>query len=148
MATNTLTLFCLINGDPTSNAFSVKIPSSDTVDDLKNLIKTTQSPDFNDIAAKNLTLWRVTIPVVAGKIHEAVFLNEIDAKTELVAIDEISELFKKKTLPKKSIHIIIERSKGTPHTLELEALRQEIEDLRGGKSIVVLNVVLRPNRSE
>jgi hypothetical protein len=30
----------------------------------------------------------------------------------------------------------------------LEALRQEIEDLRGGKSIVVLNVVLRPNRSE
>ncbi|KAI1290494.1 hypothetical protein EDD11_009224, partial [Mortierella claussenii] len=40
----------------------------------------------------------------------------------------------------------------TPHTLELEAkmekMLMELEDLRGGKSIVVLNVVLRPNRSE
>ncbi|KAK3837959.1 MAG: LOW QUALITY PROTEIN: hypothetical protein JOS17DRAFT_732283 [Linnemannia elongata] len=40
----------------------------------------------------------------------------------------------------------------TPHTLELEArmegLLTENENLRGDKSIVVLNVVLRPNRSE
>ncbi|KAK3809699.1 MAG: hypothetical protein JOS17DRAFT_764871 [Linnemannia elongata] len=40
----------------------------------------------------------------------------------------------------------------TPHTLELEARMEELltenENLRGGKSIVVLNVVLRPNRSE
>ncbi|KAG9063267.1 hypothetical protein KI688_004871 [Linnemannia hyalina] len=38
MADNHLTLFCLVDGEDTSNAFSIKIPSSDTIDDLPNLI--------------------------------------------------------------------------------------------------------------
>jgi hypothetical protein len=34
MTNNLLTLFCLVDGEATSNAFSTKVPSSDTVDDL------------------------------------------------------------------------------------------------------------------
>ncbi|KAG0351335.1 hypothetical protein BGX24_007882, partial [Mortierella sp. AD032] len=64
MTNNLLTLFCLVDGEATSNAFSVKVPSSDTVDDLKELIKVKKAIAFSDIDADQLTLWRVSIPVV------------------------------------------------------------------------------------
>ncbi|KAG0325768.1 hypothetical protein BG004_003121 [Podila humilis] len=67
MTDNVLTLFCLVDGEATSNAFSIKMPSSDTVNDLKDLIKTKQSPDFDDIVANKRNLWCVSIPVVPKK---------------------------------------------------------------------------------
>ncbi|OAQ22601.1 hypothetical protein K457DRAFT_25897 [Linnemannia elongata AG-77] len=57
MNDNHLTLFCLVDGEATSNAFSVKIPLSDTIDDLKGLIKTKKTNDFQDVDADKLTLW-------------------------------------------------------------------------------------------
>ncbi|KAG0317276.1 hypothetical protein BG000_004591, partial [Podila horticola] len=47
---NRMSLFCLVDGVATSNAFSIKIPSNDTVDGLKKFIKTEKSPEFDDIA--------------------------------------------------------------------------------------------------
>ncbi|KAF9212485.1 hypothetical protein BGZ59_006689, partial [Podila verticillata] len=52
-----LNLFCLVEGEATTKAFSINIPLNNTVDDLKNLIKTACSPQFDDIAADKLTLW-------------------------------------------------------------------------------------------
>ncbi|KAF9185057.1 hypothetical protein BGZ50_003295 [Haplosporangium sp. Z 11] len=43
-----LTLFCLVDREPTSRAFSVKIASDDTVDDLRKLIKTKNVVKFKD----------------------------------------------------------------------------------------------------
>ncbi|KAK3817571.1 MAG: hypothetical protein J3Q66DRAFT_186824 [Benniella sp.] len=54
-----LTLFCLIDGADTS--FPVDIESTKTVDRLKKLIKS-EIPKFDQIAAHDLTLWRVEIP--------------------------------------------------------------------------------------
>ncbi|KAG9062146.1 hypothetical protein KI688_006478 [Linnemannia hyalina] len=48
MTNNLLNLFCLVDGEGTSNEFSVTIPSTDTVDDLKNLIKDKKIPRFDD----------------------------------------------------------------------------------------------------
>ncbi|KFH63329.1 hypothetical protein MVEG_10739 [Podila verticillata NRRL 6337] len=62
MTDNRLTLFCLIDGEAMFNAFSVKISSGDTVDDLKDLIKAKKTNDFSDLDADKLTLWRVSIP--------------------------------------------------------------------------------------
>jgi hypothetical protein len=65
MAKKKLTLFCVVAGESASHAFKLKkIPSSDDVDDLKQRIKAEQSPDFDDIDANELTLWRVSIPKV------------------------------------------------------------------------------------
>ncbi|CAO3568650.1 unnamed protein product [Mortierella alpina] len=108
MTDNLLTLFCLVSGEPTSNAFSVKIHFTDTVDDLKNLVKTALSPQFDDIAAKDLTLWRVAHPVIAANKHQPVLLNAIDSHTELDPTDDISEVFEQQP-PKKTIHIIVQR---------------------------------------
>ncbi|KAF9144383.1 hypothetical protein BGX30_012957 [Mortierella sp. GBA39] len=134
MAANTLTLFCLISGEHASRAFSVQVSSDKTVGALKDAIISKKPNAFEHIDANDLVLWRVTVPVVAGKTHEAVVLHEIDPKTELVATDEISELFKKKTLPKKSIHIIIAQPKG-----ELErAIYDEYPDREDGKAVLTI----------
>ncbi|KAI8359578.1 hypothetical protein B0O80DRAFT_233929 [Mortierella sp. GBAus27b] len=101
-----LTLFCLVNGETTS--FPVAIESTKTIGDLKDLIKTKQTPDFDDIAAKSLTLWRVSLPVVPKKDRKAISLAEVPSKEELDETDDISDVFEEKP-PKKTIHIIVQR---------------------------------------
>ncbi|KAG0334980.1 hypothetical protein BG000_007897 [Podila horticola] len=56
-----LTLLCLVDGEATP--FSVRMPYSETVDGLKKEIKHQKAPRFDDIAADELTLWCVSIPV-------------------------------------------------------------------------------------
>ena len=56
MTDNCLTLFCLVDGEATSQAFSVEIDHTKTVDGLKKLIKTEKAPRFDDVAADELTL--------------------------------------------------------------------------------------------
>ncbi|KAG0197378.1 hypothetical protein BGX28_009119, partial [Mortierella sp. GBA30] len=108
MTDNHLSLFCLVDGEATAYAFSVKILSSDTVDDLKKLIKAENAVDFTDVDAKNLTLWRVSIPVVQADKHKPVVLNEFDSATELDPTDDIADVFPDKP-PKKTIHVIVQR---------------------------------------
>ncbi|KAF9314061.1 hypothetical protein BG003_004554 [Podila horticola] len=108
MTDNILTLFCLVDGEATSTAFSIKIPSNDTVDDLKKLIKVEKANDFSDIDANQLTLWRVSIPVVTANRNKPINLTEIDSITELDPTDDVSYVFTDQP-PKKTIHIIVQR---------------------------------------
>ncbi|KAF8939202.1 hypothetical protein BGZ47_008270 [Haplosporangium gracile] len=110
MTENPLSLFCLVNGEATSNAFSVKILSCDTVDDLKNHIKTALTPQFDDIAARDLTLYRVSHPVISANRHSPILLSAIDSPTELDPTDDVSERFPSRDkILKKTIHIIVQR---------------------------------------
>ncbi|KAF9536435.1 hypothetical protein EC957_010987 [Mortierella hygrophila] len=108
MTDNHLTLFCLVDGEATSKAFSVKVPSSDTVDDLKELIKDKKPVDFEHVDANNLTLWHVAHPVIAANKHQPVLLNTIDSPTELDPTDDIADVFAE-IPPKKTIHILVQR---------------------------------------
>ncbi|KAG0339835.1 hypothetical protein BG000_001232 [Podila horticola] len=106
MTDNLLSLFCLIDGEATP--FSIKIPSGDTVDSLKDIIKAKKSPEFDDIAADKLDLWHVSIPIVPPDMRKPIFLREISSPTVLDPTDDISDVFKE-TPPKKTIHIIVQR---------------------------------------
>ncbi|KAK3806217.1 MAG: LOW QUALITY PROTEIN: hypothetical protein J3R72DRAFT_481266 [Linnemannia gamsii] len=103
MTDNLLTLFCLVDGD--NMPFSVDIDASKTVDHLKDAIKTKKAPRFDDVAADELTLWRVLIPLVPKKDRKDISLSD---KGELDETDDLSEVFPDK-LPKKTIHIIVQR---------------------------------------
>ncbi|KAF9342240.1 hypothetical protein BGX26_007981, partial [Mortierella sp. AD094] len=92
---DTLELFCLVS-------------SADSVDDLKNLIKPKKTPRFDDIAADEITLWSVSIPVVPAKKHDPVLLNSLDSKDELLPTSDLSEVFSEGA-PRKTIHIIVQR---------------------------------------
>ncbi|KAF9343793.1 hypothetical protein BGX26_005195 [Mortierella sp. AD094] len=91
--TDRLTLFCLVNGESTSNAFSVKVSSADTVDDLKNLIKTKKTPEFDDIAADKITLWDVSIPVIDDSDDSAITLDSFNVKKKLLPTTRLRKLF-------------------------------------------------------
>jgi hypothetical protein len=55
-------VFCLVHGeDPTQNVFPVEVIKNATISELKKLIRAEKSPEFDDIAADKLTLWKVNI---------------------------------------------------------------------------------------
>ncbi|KAG0326702.1 hypothetical protein BG004_002913 [Podila humilis] len=107
-----LSLLCLVEGESTS--FSVEIELTETISRLKDLIKTKQSPKFDDIDTNKLKLWRVSIPVGQNKEHKAISLAEVPSKEELWVVDIVSDVFAEKQ-PKDTIRIIIQR---TPHALK------------------------------
>lgn len=82
MTNDQLTLFCLIDGEPVSNAFEVEVASTKTVSTFKNLIVNgDQAPAFRDVAAKDLILWRVSIPDDCQ--GSPVTIDALDEQTEL-----------------------------------------------------------------
>ncbi|KAG0020075.1 hypothetical protein BGZ81_009469, partial [Podila clonocystis] len=118
MADNLLTLFCLVEGLPSSRAFEIEISPTSSIAGLKDEIKGKQTPAFDDITTDQLTLWHVSIPVDQANMHRPIFRKEFESSRELDPTDDISDVFKEK-LPKKHIHVIVER----PPDYELEFLQ-------------------------
>ncbi|KAF9369452.1 hypothetical protein CPC16_004499 [Podila verticillata] len=113
MTDNRMSLFCLVDGESTSSVFPVKLSADDSIGDLKKLIKSEKSPEFDDIPADKLTLWHVSIPVDPANKHKPIVLNEFESATELDPTDDISDVFEE-TPPKKTVHIIVQRPLQAP----------------------------------
>lgn len=109
--TEALFLFCLISGELASNAFSVKTSTDETVGQLKKLIKTETPNALKGIAAKDLVLWRVMIPVNEDNEDEIITTDKVDAKRLLKGTETLSKAFKGGA-PEDTIHIIIAQPKG------------------------------------
>ncbi|KAG9067165.1 hypothetical protein KI688_011946 [Linnemannia hyalina] len=106
-----LTLFCLVDGESTLNAFSVEIDPSKTVDGLKDRIRAKTPDTFTGVDAKDLILWKVSIKDDDdGDDDVTIVLDSVPGseKKKLRATRELSDVFKE-TPPKKTIHIIVER---------------------------------------
>ncbi|KAF9955652.1 hypothetical protein BGZ72_003546 [Mortierella alpina] len=105
-----ITLFCIIDGQPSSSAFCIKISNGFTVDDLKTSIKTRQSQlaFFKNIEAINLRLWKVLIDE-ASHCDKAVLLSGVSGmeKKLLMSTDRLSAIFSKPPCD-GYIHIVIE----------------------------------------
>ncbi|KAG0369009.1 hypothetical protein BGZ54_000640, partial [Gamsiella multidivaricata] len=103
-----LKLFCLVSGDSVSRVFPVKVPSDDTVSDLKELIKAKKAPELDDIAADNLTLWHVSIPLTDGDDEHPVILDTLNDKKKLRPATDLSEVFSEE-IPRKTVNILVQR---------------------------------------
>ncbi|KAG0196539.1 hypothetical protein BGX28_010002 [Mortierella sp. GBA30] len=105
-----LLLICLVNGQPLSNAFSVKIEPSSIVDELKDAIKAKQTPAFDDITANELTLWRVLIPIAEDDDDEIpILLDNVNRdKKKLGPATRLAKLFPE-DVPEETIHVIVQR---------------------------------------
>ncbi|KAF9369135.1 hypothetical protein BGX21_006142, partial [Mortierella sp. AD011] len=148
-----LNLRCVISSELASTAFLMKnIPSNSDVDDLKEAIWTKKKSLFENVKdASQLGLWRVTIPIVEEEPDEVITAANINSKRIMKGKAILAYL--QNGVPEDTIHIIVERPKvqvtqAPESEKRIAELLEEIEDLRGGKSIIVLNVVVRPNRSE
>ncbi|KAG0074343.1 hypothetical protein BGZ92_003433, partial [Podila epicladia] len=108
MTNNLITLFCLIEGESVSNAFEVEVPSTKTVSTLKKLVKSEKTPRFDDVAADELTLWRVSI--LDGS---ATTIAALVDKTELnKPRAQLSKLFPES--PDEDTYIIVQRPPKAP----------------------------------
>ncbi|KAF9957871.1 hypothetical protein BGZ65_001811 [Modicella reniformis] len=104
----TLILACLLQGESTS--FEVEVPAGRSVSYLKDLIKEKNPNTLEKVRAKDLTLWRVSIPIVLKKDRKEIFLKDVASPTELDETAKISHVFDAK-LPEDTIHIIIQPPK-------------------------------------
>ncbi|KAF9536711.1 hypothetical protein EC957_009922 [Mortierella hygrophila] len=82
----------------------------DTVNDLKDHIKTKISDTFNGVDAKDLTLWRVSIPDDDGDDEVPIVLDNVDNKDKkkLRSTRGLSEVSPSKP-PNDTIHVIVQR---------------------------------------
>ncbi|KAF9113277.1 hypothetical protein BGW39_003817, partial [Mortierella sp. 14UC] len=131
MTDNLLTLNCLVDGLPTSRAFSIKISFADTVGDLKKLIKLEQTPAFDDITVDQLNLWCVSIPDDDDEDEIPIVLDNVNNKDKkkLRATRGLLEVFPDKP-PKNTIHVIVQR----PPQVHAPAPSRSLTPLSGNQS--------------
>ncbi|KAF9310445.1 hypothetical protein BG003_008544 [Podila horticola] len=104
-----ITLFCLQNGESASSVFPVNLSPDDSIGNLKKLIKTEKAPEFDDIAADKLTLWRVSIPITDGDELPILLDNVADKdKKKLRPVTRLSKVFPA-NIPEETINIIVQR---------------------------------------
>ncbi|KAF9080254.1 hypothetical protein BGX23_002406, partial [Mortierella sp. AD031] len=135
MTDNPLILFCLVDGEATSHAFSVDIDRTKTVDHVKKFIKTEKTPRFDDVAADELTLWRVSIPIINDNDEVPILLTNITNKDrkKLGPATRLSKMFPE-DLPEETIHIVVQRP--PPATLiQRRAIRKD--DIKGELAIIL-----------
>ena len=58
-----LSLNCLVVGDDPDRMFTVKIPKTENVSILKDLIKEKKAHHFEHVDASDLDLWQVSFPI-------------------------------------------------------------------------------------
>lgn len=108
MSSFNITLCCLIHGNNISAAFPVKVDNDKTIGELKKIIKDENSNEFFGVDAKNLTLWKVEIPVNDDDKEEIKqLILQDNQKTKLLGIRYIEDYWTDSPL-KRCIHIIVE----------------------------------------
>lgn len=100
-----ITLFCLVKGDTTANAFSVKINRDESISNLKDAIKVKNQNDFASVDAKRLKLWKVEI--ASDRLDDRLKNLTLNDSNELLAMDEIGEYWADDP-PKKHINVLVE----------------------------------------
>ncbi|KAG0097123.1 hypothetical protein BGZ93_003422 [Podila epicladia] len=101
------TIFIVHNGQPISQAFSAKALSTETVDDLKKLVKIVRSPALNNTPADKLRLVRVDIPDDPATECRPVFLSHLAFVRPLRATELLRDVFPEPPEQGK-IHVVIE----------------------------------------
>ncbi|KAF9286950.1 hypothetical protein BGZ74_001200 [Mortierella antarctica] len=106
---SSIKLFCLVDGESTSSIFPAKLSSDESIGDLKELIKTKKAPRFDDVAADELTLWRVSIPITDDD-ELPILLDTVtdEDKKKLGPVTSVSEVFPD-DIPGETINIIVQR---------------------------------------
>ncbi|KAI9241589.1 MAG: hypothetical protein BYD32DRAFT_405486 [Podila humilis] len=117
-----ITLFGICDGDRSEHVFSVKVDPSDTVDDLKKLVKAAKHPKFDHMPADELTLCCVAIPYLPG-IDESQF-DHLFPKRLLHPMETLSDVFGE-SVPKNIIHFRVVDTRWGP--MDTETFRAKVD---------------------
>ncbi|KAG0027221.1 hypothetical protein BGZ81_005785 [Podila clonocystis] len=154
MSDNRLNLFCLVDGESTSSAFPIKVSPDDSIGDLKKLIKAEIPDTFNGVDAKDLTLWRVSLPITDDDDEIPILLNYVTSdKKKLGPATRLSKVFPEK-LAEEAVHIIAQRpsqSRSDDLHPEVAALRKQLSDMKQLQEELLdpsisLSVIVKPEK--
>ncbi|KAG0349206.1 hypothetical protein BG004_000861 [Podila humilis] len=109
----TYTLFCVGEGECTQRAFSVKVSSTDTVDELKKLVKKALSPNYDVYQSHALQLTAVSIPDDPSRELEPVNIKSLEYSRTLRATEILGHIFEG-DVPPNAIHIVVDIAPATP----------------------------------
>ena len=99
-----LLLHCYLLGDDPDEIFPVEIEETETVGILKDLIKKKKFPQFIQIIASNLKIWRVDLAI--PNFLESLEKIKLDDTNSLSPVDDLSEVFLAPA--RKRVHVIIQ----------------------------------------
>ncbi|KAF9943650.1 hypothetical protein BGZ65_000560, partial [Modicella reniformis] len=101
---------CLVEGESTSRAFEIEVPeATTTVSNLRDEIKIKKSPEFDDIDAYKLNLWKVSVPVTDDNEGQPAQLDTLHAEKLSRPTRKLSSVFSREDLPEDTIHIVVRR---------------------------------------
>jgi hypothetical protein len=112
MSEPTLSINCLLLGIDSSEVFTVKIPKTENVSILKDLIKEKQSPRLNHVDASELTVWKVSLPV--DTITPELTVDDVESCQKLHSVKKISLTFGD-ALADEHVHILVQAPTGALH---------------------------------
>ncbi|KAF9097082.1 hypothetical protein BGX29_008304 [Mortierella sp. GBA35] len=104
--------------------------ATDSLGNLKQLIKAKEITRLADVPVDELTLWKVSVPITEDNVP--LFFPAVAIKKKLLDSDSLSDAFGDTPLPERTIHVLIEcparpRPALSPD-LEIAALRQKIAE--------------------
>jgi len=121
-----ITLFCLIKGNTSEKAFSVKISRDEPISELKGAIKAKNPQTFANVDTKDIKLWKVTIP---GDQDDQLRNLSLEGNEELSAIKKISKYFPDPP-PEEHIHVLVSPPEATTTSSREQELLEEIASLK------------------
>jgi Crinkler effector protein N-terminal domain len=121
-----ITLLCLVKGNTTANAFSVKISRDEPISELKDAIKAKKHKTFHGVEADELKLWKKEIPDDQDDLLSNLTLNDGD---ELLATREIGDYWTEKP-PKRNIHVIVKPPESTTTSSREQELLDQVASLQ------------------
>ena len=101
-ATQLLSLNCFVLGDDLKKVFTVEIEETKYVSILKDRIKDKKAPHLNHVAASDLDLWDVSIPI-GDNTNEK--LENIDSFEPLKPLLSLSQVFPH--VEKNHLHVVV-----------------------------------------
>ena len=109
-----LSLNCLFFKDDSTKAFTVKIPMTDNVSILKELIKEKKARHLAHLDASDLALYKVSLSAadVDSHLKDDSKANPAVTRIPLAPLEELKEVFLE-PLQKNHVHVIIEHGPGT-----------------------------------
>jgi hypothetical protein len=87
--TQLLSLNCFVLGDDLKKVFTVKIEKTENVSILKKLIKEEKAPHLDHVAASDLQLWNVSIPVNGDADERLKSINNLEPLGALLRLSDV-----------------------------------------------------------
>jgi hypothetical protein len=98
-----LSLTCYLLGDNVKRYFIVKIEETESVSIFKDLIKEKKAPHLDHVAASDLDIWKVDLPI--SNLKKSLDKIELNDDNSLSQVQKLSGVFS--TLVSEHVHIVI-----------------------------------------